>query len=226
MEGADAAGARGRVGETRHRLLELAERRRWAHHVGHLATGEVVSAELERPPTPLATARRLDAAGVWPRTCPTGPSFLLTPRSPWLQSGAAYLSIYNPSTYRPFDDTVGWEVPADHDGSPLLGLDAYFTAFPADAAVLSIDIAARAWAGRTGSVAVSSQFPAQASIPIDGQFRAHTIHLAVHASAQPGPRLVDAVVVIGPGVELLTFRALALGVGFLLEGVMLDPAVP
>ncbi len=163
---------------------------------------------------------------VWPRHLPTGPSFLLTPRSPWLQSGAAYLSIYNPSTYRPFDDTVGWEVPADHDGSPLLGLDAYFTAFPADAAVLSIDIAAKAWAGRTGSVAVSSQFPAQARIPIDGQFRAHTIHLAVPPAAQPGPRLVDAVVVIGPGVELLTFRALALGVGFLLEGVMLDPASP
>jgi hypothetical protein len=69
---------------------------------------------------PLATARRLDAAGVWPRHLPTGPS-----------------------SYRPFDDTVGWEVPADHDGSPLLGRDAYFTAFPADAAVLSIDIAAK-----------------------------------------------------------------------------------
>ena len=215
-----------KAAETRRRLLELAERRRWAHHVGDLATGQVASTELERPPTPLATARRLDAAGVWPRHLPTGPSFLLTARAPYLASGAAYLSVYSPSSYRPFDDTIGWEVPADHDGSPLLGLDAFFTAFPADGAVLSIDIAARAWPGRTGGVTVISQFPAQARIPIGGQFRAHTIHLAVPAAPQPGARAVEATLVIEPGVEVLTFRALSLGVGFLLEGTLVDPASP
>ncbi len=223
MDGADAAGARARVDGTRRRLQELAEGQRWVHHVGHLATGEVASTELERPPTPLATARRLDAANVWPRHLPTGPSFLLTPRSPYLASGAAYLSVYNPSSYRPFDDTIGWEVPADHDGSPLLGLDAFFTAFPADAAVLSIDIAAKAWPGRSG-VTVWSQFPAQARIPIGGEFRAHTIHLAVPAAPQPGLRFVEAGLVIEPGAELLTFRTLSLGVGFVLEGALIDPA--
>jgi hypothetical protein len=95
------------------------------HHVGDLSAGEIVSTDLDRPVTPPARARRLQRAGLQ-LTPPRfgGPSFRLTPRVPYQASPEAYLVAFNATIYLPFSDTIIWEVPSDHDYSPLLGLDA------------------------------------------------------------------------------------------------------
>lgn len=223
MAGATAdGGARARIEGTRRRLHQLAERQRWVHHVGDIASGEVVTTELDRPVTPLLRARRLERAGVrlTPHR-PGGPSFRLTSRRPYQASPEAYLVAFNASIFLPFDDTIIWEVPADHDFSPLLGLDAHFTDSPSDPAVLTVTLAAKAWPGRTGFVElVAYRDAVTVRVPIGAQYAAHTIDLAV---PPPGPRSLETAMTISPGVELLRFSALSLRAGIVLDGVLAEP---
>ncbi len=182
--------------------------------------GEVASTVLQRPVTALSRVGRLERAGV--RLTPRGlggPSYRLTSRAPYQASPVGYLVAFNAAIFLPFDDTIVWEVPAAHDGSPLLGLDAYFTDSPSDAAVLTVSLSAKAWPGRTGAVQVTAYRDAvTVTIPIGDRFTAHTIDVAV----PPGPGALETGMVIGAGVELLTFRSLSLRAGIVLGGVLVE----
>jgi hypothetical protein len=220
--GAGAGRARTRADEARRRLNQLAARQRWVHHVGDLAAGDVVTSELDRPVTPLSRAARLERAGV--RLTPprfSGPSFRLTPRAPYQASPEAYLDASNATLYLPFADTIIWEVPADHDYIPGLALNAYFLDFPSDPAVLSVELAAKAWPGRTGHVEFRAyKGAAKARIPIGEQFAAHTIDLDVPPPS--GPSFFDATMLIEPGVELLKFSEISFRAGIIFDGVLVQ----
>jgi hypothetical protein len=191
------------------------------HHVADAGSGEVVTSELDRPVTPLSRARRLERAGVVltpPRL--SGPSFRLTSRRPYQASPEAYLVPVNATFFLPFDDTIVWQVPEDHDFSPFLGLDAFFSDSPSDPAVLTVTLSAKAWPGRTGAVELLAFRDARrVQVPIGAQFAAHTIDLAV---PPPGPRFLDTSMTIFPGVELLRFSSLSLRAGFILDGVLVE----
>jgi hypothetical protein len=216
----DALEARARTRSVRSRLAVLAETTGWVHHVADSRSGEVASTSLDRPVTALSRARRLERLGH--RFAPPflGPSFHLTSRAPYQASPEGYLVAINATFSLPFDDTIVWDVPADHGGSPLLGLDAYFLDSPQDVAVLTLRFAAKAWAGRTGGIELIAFRDAQrVQVPIGAAFAEHTVDLAV---PPPGPRFLDTAMTILPGVELLRFRSLSFRAGIVIEGVLAD----
>jgi hypothetical protein len=116
---------------------------------------------------------------------------------------------WNARVYLPFDDTIVWEPPRDHSGSPLLGLDAYFADSPDGPGMLSIVIAARSWPGVTGHVLVIAFRDAvSVRVPVGPALAARTIELIV---PPPGPRTLEVAMVIEHGVQALTFRSLSFG---------------
>src|SRR5262245_56360695 len=75
------------VNESRRQPYELEETHRWAHHVADLNSGQVLTFLLERPITPLSRAERLSRLGrVIDPSIFRGPSYTLTPRTPYQAS--------------------------------------------------------------------------------------------------------------------------------------------
>ena len=215
----DAQGADGTPdpqSATRDRLNELAETQGWVHHVADLDSGRVATTPLDRPVAPLSRAKRLARLGHHLEPSKLGgPAFRLTARRPYQASPEAYLVASNASIYLPFDDTIIWEVPREHTGSPRRGIDFYFADSPSEAAVVSLSLSGKAWPGTVGSVEMVVYRDAlTVEIPIGESFATHTVDLAVPPG---GSRSLEIAATIVPAVELLTFRSLTFGPGFILH---------
>lgn len=214
MDVPDADGRRDPGEAMRERLYGLAETQGWAHHVGDPARGEVTTTLLDRPVAPRGRIERLAHLGhPYDVVRGEGPSVRLTARRPWQGSPEAYLVAANPTVYLPFDDTVVWEVPQEHGGSPLRGVDFHFAQSPSEPSLMSLSLSGKAWPGRRSHVelAVGGLGP-RLQIPIGEDFAVHTVDVAVPPG---GPGFLDAGAVIAAGVELLAFRWLTFGPGFI-----------
>lgn len=164
----------------RRRIAELEEGQAWAHHVGDLDSGRVVTTPLDRPPGPLSRAERMSAIGrPFDHTIFGGPAYRLSARVPYQASPEAFL-IAEEVTLTAFDDRLTWRLPEDPPpgiaGSGALR--AHFAASPEQRSLVSIALAGQSWPGRAGEVSVSAaNSTALVRLPIDDRFRSHTIDL-------------------------------------------------
>jgi hypothetical protein len=164
----------------RRRIAELEESQTWAHHVGDLDGGTVVTTLLARPPAPLARAERMSALGhPIDHTIFGGPAYRLSARVPYQASPEAFL-IAEEIALSAFDDRLTWRLP--EQPPPGIGgsgaLRARFAVSPERRSIVSIAVSGHSWPGRTGEVSVSaSNSTALVRVPIDDQFRSHTIDL-------------------------------------------------
>ena len=198
------------VGAIRRRLAELAESQHWVHHVADLGSGEVRTTALDRPVTPLSRAARLGGLGhAVDSSIFGGPRYTLTPRRPYQASPEAYLVAWDPEVYLPFDDTIVWELPRDYQRAPLYGMDFYLTDTPRVLATASVVMSGKAWPGLTGQVLVTAlRGPVSIQIPIGDGYATHTLDLVVPSG---GPLDLEIDLVIGAGVETLTFHSMSFG---------------
>jgi hypothetical protein len=197
----------------RRRLSELVETQQWAHHVADLDSGELRTFPLDRPVTPLSRLERLSRLGHrFDDSIFGGPSYRLTPRSPYQASPEAYLAAFGAGSYLPWNDVVIWEFRQDLGTPPgLHGMYFVFSECPDGRSVLSFSLSGNAWPQALGHVRVwasGGPLPASIEIPIADTFAAHTVDLTfVTVGGQPSE--VD--MTLEAGIGLLTFNAVSFG---------------
>ncbi len=101
-----------------------------------------------------------------------------------------------------------WQPPRDAAGTSDLGaLRASFAESPDRRSVVSVLLSGAPWPGMVGHVSLQeTQSVGSVRIPIAEPFAAHTVDLTF---VPLGGRLADVLMLLEPGIELLTFRAIS-----------------
>src|SRR5262249_11015591 len=181
------------------------------HHVADLNSGQVLTFLLDRPITPLSRAERLSRLGrVIDPSIFRGPSYTLTPRTPYQASPMASLTAFGANEYEAYWNQICWYQPQQPD-YVARQMDFNFTVPPVGLSLVSLSVLGDAYQGVQGQVRVSvflPDVPAQHfQFPIaDDSGAAHTIDLVVtpEAGQQTGITMVPQ-----PGIRFLGFDSIS-----------------
>lgn len=200
----------------RRRLEEIEAARGWVHHVVDLDRAKVITAELDRPLTPLTRVARIaDVGHTLNEAVLGGPSQQLTAKKPYVESppswlGASHTEFYSATEF----GYIRWELPRDAVEPPFptphpWGVYFYFSQTPPERALFTFSITAMSWAGMNGFVRLTV-WPGPRSVYIgisSFSVSSHTIDVVADTvSGQP----CEAVMAILPGVRFLEFYSLSL----------------
>jgi hypothetical protein len=190
-------------------LDEHEERQKWAHHVVDLRTGRVETSLLDRPVAPLSRARRLSRLAPHIDTSIfDGPTYRLTPRTPYQARPEAWMIASVPGDFSTLEDMILWQLPRDAAGSDFRQLECFFSAPPDRQSLVSISVSGKSWPGRAGTVSagvLGASDRVQVAFPSD--FRAHTIDIVFDPiPGQPA----DVFMVPEAGIQMLLFRSITL----------------
>jgi hypothetical protein len=137
-----------------HQLNGLAETQSWVHHVADVNDGKVLTFALDRPVTPLSRTERLARLGhLIDTSIFGGPSYKLSPKTPYQATPEAWLSAQHPDHYWAEYDAIVWQPPQDLGIQPMpRGMHFFFEVSPEWRSVVSISLSGKAWPGTTGHV--------------------------------------------------------------------------
>jgi hypothetical protein len=191
-------------------LDELAETQGWVHHVADLDSGNVLTTPLTRPIAPLSRAERLSRLGHhFDTTVFDGPSYRLTPRSPFQAAPQATLDVLS-GNYFTGPDHVSWLPPRDPPpGFNLGGMRADFSESPDRRSLLSIALQGQSWPGAMGHLSIRESLSgASIRIPVPESFASLTVDLTfIPRSGKLSHVIMDLEV----GIQILIFHSIAFG---------------
>ena len=200
------------VKEMRRRLYELQESQQWVHHVADLNSGKSQSFRLDRPITPLSRAERISRLGhtIEPSIF-DGPSYTLTPRTPYQASPLAYLSATSAQVYSCYENQIWWSLPQELDNAGgQMGF--WFDVSPAwQRSLVSISLLGNAWPGTVGHVLVQANLPSGGFVefPIGDDSSAYSSHTVDLIFTPHGSQASNVVVTLQAGIQNLAFQSIS-----------------
>ena len=193
------------------RRWELDGTRTWTHHVVDLNSGDILTSVLDRPIGTLPRTERISRLlpGIGPSIF-DGPSFTLTPRTPYQAAPTAALQAYGALQYSASLSQIWWSLPEEADEG---GRQVTFTlaALPAQPSIASISLIGNSYPGVVGQVVLSSNLGASGvPVPIGDVYSTHTVDLVVNplvSGIKPDHTLIS--VQLESGIQYLGFESVS-----------------